>query len=1104
MPILTAVGTDTLVNTNTADGQISPRVVALAGGKYMVIWVGSVILPVVQTGGTIAPAYANADIRAQIFNADGSPSGGEFIINTTTAGGQLRPTVAQLSNGNVLVTWQDGVGPSGGSAETVSNTIRAQELTSAGIPVGVEFVIGNSNGRLHSVAATPTGGFVAIYQEGGVGGALAVGSIVAQIFDANNTQTGSIVVDNTSLTANINPPIVAVEADGDIIVYFMDRDPVSNLVNWRGTVYDANGVEQYTGLFDGGINVYGAVTLATGGHAFIATRNNGTSITLYAIMNSADGSFSEYLEIAQFPVLGGPPTITALANGGFLASWIIDSDPGAGFNGEIMAQAFNAIGNPMGASFQVNTVTALSQSGQSFVQLSDGDIVAAWIDQSLLNGDNSGTGIVMRRIDYDPANQNPTASNFAFSLYGVAQGQAVIEDPYNIEGFFGPDGYDADGDPLTVTGIGNVANGTVTLNQDGTLTMVTTPGATERLAFDYTISDGQGGTATARATVTLPSDFLTIRPGETALIDFLANDYYVPGSGATPFTVTPPGPLMGGTSEGATAMVNTAGGQRIFYNPLGPSAFSTNSLNSSYYNLLVGQTTQVQFVYFNNETGGTPIIVTLEGWAQLGGTGVDNLVGGARADHLSGGTGAANTLTGGGGNDWYTVSAIGDSIVELVNEGTDSVRANVASFTLPDHVENLHLFGFLNTARQGTGNDLDNMMTSYTESATLIGLGGNDLITGSTGNDTLDGGQGNDTLSGFGGVDVLLGGAGNDRLILGLNAAGSTVDGGADYDILMVSNPAVTSFASFAGIERLELTNGSSLQLTGTQFNNGLALDTAIIVSGPSVSTITVNMDAAGFFNTKLFTFSGSVSFVVNGTTGTDIFKLGNAVHTVDAGDGIDQIKGGDRADIINGGAGDDKINGAGGADVLTGGAGADVFKYGRATDSGVGAAADRITDFTIGSDRLNFSRIDTNPALAGSQGFAFIGTSVFGATGAAQVRYSDAAGNLLVQADINGDGIADMEVILQGLTGQTLTAASFNLGSSSMEPLKTLDVMDALGGTKTVETPVAPSIPAEIPVTAFETMQSEYISDSFGEGVQGLIRYYKNNNVLMGPLEII
>ena len=198
MPILTPVGTDALVNTNTTDGQISPRVVALAGGKYMVIWVGSVILPVVATGGTISPAYANADIRAQIYNADGTRSGSEIVINTATAGAQLRPLVVQLSDGNILITWHDGVGPSGGTAETTPNTIRAQEFTSAGVASGAEFAIGNSNGRQHSVAQTPTGGFVVTYQEGGVGGALAAGNIVTRVYNASNVRTANIIVDNTT------------------------------------------------------------------------------------------------------------------------------------------------------------------------------------------------------------------------------------------------------------------------------------------------------------------------------------------------------------------------------------------------------------------------------------------------------------------------------------------------------------------------------------------------------------------------------------------------------------------------------------------------------------------------------------------------------------------------------------------------------------------------------------------------------------------------------------------------------------------------------------------------------------------------------------------
>jgi serralysin len=156
--------------------------------------------------------------------------------------------------------------------------------------------------------------------------------------------------------------------------------------------------------------------------------------------------------------------------------------------------------------------------------------------------------------------------------------------------------------------------------------------------------------------------------------------------------------------------------------------------------------------------------------------------------------------------------------------------------------------------------------------------------------------------------------------------------------------------------------------------------------------------------------------------------KLGNYSHTANGGDGVDQIKGGTAVDTINGGNGNDKINGAGGADILTGGAGSDVFKYGAASDSGLGAGADRITDFTIGQDRLNFSRIDADAALAGDQAFAFVGTAAFTNTGLGQLRYLTSGSDLIVQADVNGDGVTDMEVILQGLGGQSLGAADFVL----------------------------------------------------------------------------
>jgi serralysin len=233
------------------------------------------------------------------------------------------------------------------------------------------------------------------------------------------------------------------------------------------------------------------------------------------------------------------------------------------------------------------------------------------------------------------------------------------------------------------------------------------------------------------------------------------------------------------------------------------------------------------------------------------------------------------------------------------------------------------------------------------------------------------------------------------------------------------------TLGSVAGIEAIEFNAGASLTLTGTQASAGLALNTAVSGTG----SLVIKMDLGVAALTKLFVFSGTgVSVTINGTSGVDLMKLGNVAHTANGGDDVDQIKGGNAVDTINGGTGGDKINGAGGADILTGGTGNDVFKYANTSDSGLGAGADRITDFTIGQDRLNFVRIDADAVTAGDQAFSFLGTAAFAATGLGQLRYLTSGADLIMQADVNGDGVADMEVILQGSGGQVLTGADFVL----------------------------------------------------------------------------
>jgi serralysin len=295
---------------------------------------------------------------------------------------------------------------------------------------------------------------------------------------------------------------------------------------------------------------------------------------------------------------------------------------------------------------------------------------------------------------------------------------------------------------------------------------------------------------------------------------------------------------------------------------------------------------------------------------------------------------------------------------------------------------------------------------------------------GGSGADTIIGNAASNVLNGGGGINTLSGNAGNDTLVVAAGSAGSFLDGGANVDTLFVVG-AVSSLGGFAGFERILFDITSALTLTGAQVSSGLSSTATIEGTG----VLTVNMTTSGDFISKLFTFVGAgVSVTVNGTTGNDIFKLGNGRHTINAGDGLDQVKGGSAIDTINGGTGVDKINGAGGADILTGGTGADVFKYAAASDSGTGVNADQITDYEIGIDKLNFGRIDANAGIGGDQAFNFVGTGAFSGGGAGSIRYQNSGGNLLVQVDVDGNGTADMEIILAGRAGGTLTTADFVL----------------------------------------------------------------------------
>jgi Ca2+-binding RTX toxin-like protein len=125
---------------------------------------------------------------------------------------------------------------------------------------------------------------------------------------------------------------------------------------------------------------------------------------------------------------------------------------------------------------------------------------------------------------------------------------------------------------------------------------------------------------------------------------------------------------------------------------------------------------------------------------------------------------------------------------------------------------------------------------------------------------------------------------------------------------------------------------------------------------------------------------------------------------TIAAGAKIENARGGSGADII---VANEWVN------ELTGGAGADVFRFHQVN------AGDRITDFGNGADTLDLSAIDARRSTAADE--AFILVAAFGKKeGELLLAYDSAANATRVQGDVNGDGIADFELLLNGQVTST------------------------------------------------------------------------------------
>jgi Ca2+-binding RTX toxin-like protein len=592
--------------------------------------------------------------------------------------------------------------------------------------------------------------------------------------------------------------------------------------------------------------------------------------------------------------------------------------------------------------------------------------------------------------------------------------------------------------------VGRAGNDTISLNEtNGLLPRASLDGG----AGNDTIKGGSG------------ADVLIGGDGNDAVTGARGNDFAALGAGDDVFIWNP--------GDGNDTVEGQAGFDRLIFNGSGASENITISANDDRATLFrdVANVTMdlndVERIVFRALGGADNVVIN-----DL--TGTDLTISGVVVDLA----GTLGSTAGDGQLDRVTVNATAgnDDIKVFTANGGIGITGASAPVTIihSEATDQLIVDG-------GAGDDTINAsaLTAGLTRLTLDGGAGNDTLTGSQGSDRVLGGTGNDFAALGAGNDVFVwnsgdgndtveGRAGFDRLDFNgssgnenitISAAGERATFLRDVDNVRMDLNDVerTVFHAFGGADNIVINNltGTDLAVGGVVVDLESTLGSG--VGDGQIDRVTVN--ASGINPINVNTIGGVVAItgasgpvtifhaeaadqlVVNGGPGNDVMNAsglaaGAITLTLTGGNGNDTLIGSRGNDTLLGVVGNDLLFGGAGVDHLFGGAGQDTFVFSGTTlstlDTGVGSKRDVVEDFSAG-DVLRLAPMDANLNAAGDQTFSFIGTNVsFSAAG--QIRLAtDAAGNTIVEGNVDNNLSTDFQIELHNFFGQ-LQASDFVL----------------------------------------------------------------------------
>ena len=906
------IGGEAQVNQDTTGTKSLDNIVALAGGGFVAVWDNEDQL------------NHDTGLYMRLFDGAGHALTGDTQVNTFDVGGTDEAKVAALADGSYVVVWKN-------AGETTPNySISAQHFSAAGAQIGSEFVVSANTviaQRMPVITALDDGGYVVAWYEANSTAA----TIYAQRFDASDHAIGGETV-------------VATDADDDY-----DQLAISGLngggfvVSW--TVTTASGPEVYQKAFTSATTLNGSQYLygttdndvldggGGGDHMY-----GGQGDDIYVVHGSTDAVVENVNE--------GTDTVEAYV--GYTLGANVENLTLMGTAG--LYGYGNALDNLMTGNDAHNNLyagdgndTLYGMGGDDYLNTGTGvDAAYGGDGNDLIDGSSSAT----TTLDGGAGNDTLYAGTGRNDLYGGDGNDTIYGSTLqtSIDTIDGGAGFDlivaGNGVKYVDAGTGNdsIALGLGTYFVDGgsgtdLLDLSALSGVNGIInLFAGTASDSLGMSAT------------------------LAGIEWVNGSLGDDII----------TGDAAANVLKGENGNDVIDGGAGDDNLDGGSGNNtlSYASATAAVTASLALQGTAQDTLGAGKDYAINFQNLKGSNYNDTLFGDGNANVIDGGAGADH-MNGGAGDDTYVVDAGGDVVSEQTvpgvdDGGTDTVMSSVG-YTLPTFVENLILTGSGNL--NGSGNELNNVLTGNSGNNILSGLGGNDILDGGLGTNYLYGGAGDDTyivrtvndhpLEAVNGVDQ----GGTDTVMsaiaftlgtfienLVLTGPDSVNGVGNDLGNAMTGNSGDNSLAGLGGNDTLD---GGS----GTNYLYGGAGDDTYIVNSVNDHVLEVQ---GGVDQGGTDTVMSSITYAL----GTDVenLVLTGSGSTTGSGNSLNNvITGNSGSNNLAGNDGNDRLVGGAGVDFLYGGNGNDTFAIDSVATSGV----DHLMDFVSGQDKIELTGAD-------------------------------------------------------------------------------------------------------------------------------------------------